>query len=433
LNPVDLIIKKRDGHSLNQKEIEFFIRGVSQDLWPDYQVAALLMALFLRGMNDDETAAMTLAMAASGEQFDLSDLPGIKVDKHSTGGVADTTTLILLPLVAACGAPVIKISGRGLGFTGGTIDKLESIPGFRVDLTRREAIEQVRRSKLALMAQTENLTPADKKLYALRDVTGTVDSIPLIAASIMSKKIAAGADALVLDVKCGNGAFMNDLSDARHLAQTMVNMGRNVGRDVKALITDMNQPLGHCIGNTLEVMEAIEVLKGKQKGNLLTVALALGKQMLLMARAAHDPAEAEYKLKQALDSGAALERFRLLLSEQGGDAKVIDDYSRFLQPRYKKDWCPSENGYIDSINTAGLGHLFVELGGGRKVKSDPIDPSAGFILNAQLGDYHAAHDPLVTLQGMDEEKMEHVYRALNEIFRFSSKPRPRTPVVLEML
>lgn len=433
MNPVDLIIKKRDGHSLSREEIESFIRGVSQDLWPDYQVSALLMALFLRGMNDDETAAMTLAMAASGEQFDLSDLPGIKVDKHSTGGVADTTTLILLPLVAACGAPVIKISGRGLGFTGGTIDKLESIPHFRVNLTRREAIEQVRRSKLALMAQTENLTPADKKLYALRDVTGTVDSIPLIAASIMSKKIAAGADALVLDVKCGNGAFMTELSDARHLAQTMVNIGRNVGRDVKALITDMNQPLGHCIGNTLEVIEAIEVLKSNQKGDLLTVALALGKQMLLMARVASDPSEAEGKLKKALDSGAALERFRLLLSEQGGDTKVIDDYSLFLQPRYKKDWCPSKAGYIHAINTAGLGRLFVELGGGRKAKRDPIDPSAGLILKARLGEYHGAHAPLVSLQARDKEKVEEVHQALDGMFTFSGEPRPKTPVVLEMI
>ncbi|MBP8988864.1 MAG: thymidine phosphorylase, partial [Clostridia bacterium] len=281
MNPVDLIIKKRDGGSLTTDEMNFFVQGAAQDTWPDYQIAAMLMAMFLRGLNEKETTDMTLAMVLSGDQLDLSAIPGIKVDKHSTGGVADTTTLVLAPLVSACGVPVVKISGRSLGFTGGTIDKLESIPGFRVSLDIDEAIALVRRHGLVILSQTDRLTPADRKLYALRDVTGTVESIPLIAASIMSKKIAAGADAIVLDVKCGSGAFMKNPDEARDLARVMIAIGKNVKKRVAAVISSMNQPLGHCIGNTLEVLEAISVLKGEAGGDLLQVVMALGTEMLI--------------------------------------------------------------------------------------------------------------------------------------------------------
>ena len=284
MNIVDLIIKKRDGGKLTKDEIEFFIKGVTDSSIPDYQVSAMLMAIFFQNLDNEETSELTMAMAHSGGTFDLSSVEGIKVDKHSTGGVADTTTLILAPLVASCGVPVIKMSGRGLGFSGGTLDKLESIPGFKIDVTEEQALEYAKTSGIVLMSQTDNLTPADKKLYALRDVTGTVDNLALISGSIMSKKIAAGADAIVLDVKCGSGAFMKDYPSAVKLAKTMAEIGKSVGRNVTAVISSMDQPLGMNIGNSLEVIEAIEVLKGNVKGDLLDVALTLGAYMLIGAK-----------------------------------------------------------------------------------------------------------------------------------------------------
>ena len=292
MNIVDLIIKKRDGFKLTKEEIEFFIKGVSDDSLPDYQISAMLMAMLLRGMDDEETSILTLAMATSGDTFDLSPVKGIKVDKHSTGGVADTTTLVLAPLVASLGIPVVKMSGRGLGFSGGTLDKLESIPGFNISVSYEDAIKYANESNIVVMSQTANLTPADKKLYALRDVTGTVDSIPLIIGSIMSKKIAAGADAIVLDVKCGSGAFMQDIDSARKLAKGMQKIGESLGRKVIAVISSMDQPLGNYIGNALEVIEAIEVLKGNVKGDLLEVVLTLGSNMVVSAGKAETEEEA---------------------------------------------------------------------------------------------------------------------------------------------
>jgi pyrimidine-nucleoside phosphorylase len=433
LNPVDLIIKKRDGGILTDNEMQYFIAGAAQDSWPDYQVSAMLMALFLRGMNATETAAMTLAMAESGDQFDLSSLPGIKVDKHSTGGVADTTTLVLAPLVAACGVPTVKISGRGLGFTGGTIDKLESIPGFRVSIDGKEALELVRQNGLIVMAQTDRLTPADKKLYALRDVTGTVDSIPLIAASIMSKKIAAGADAIVLDVKCGNGAFMRDLDQARSLATAMVEIGRQVGRRVVAVISSMDQPLGNYIGNTLEVIEAIDVLKGQAGGDLLEVSMVLGAEMLLAAKAAPDLVRARRMLGQALAGGAGLARFAGLVKSQGGDPRIIDNPELLPQPACRQTWQAPQGGYLAAIDTAQLGRLFVELGGGRKAKTDPIDYTAGMILLARLGQLVCKGDPLVHIQAADQAKVDQVAAELPSIFTFTDRPSNTGPLILDII
>lgn len=433
MNPVDLIIKKRDGGSLTTDEMNFFVQGAAQDTWPDYQIAAMLMAMFLRGLNEKETTDMTLAMVLSGDQLDLSAIPGIKVDKHSTGGVADTTTLILAPLVAACGVPVVKISGRGLGFTGGTIDKLESIPGFRVSLDIDEAIALVRRHGLVILSQTDRLTPADRKLYALRDVTGTVESIPLIAASIMSKKIAAGADAIVLDVKCGSGAFMKNPDEARDLARVMIAIGKNVKKRVAAVISGMDQPLGHCIGNTLEVLEAISVLKGEAGGDLLQVVMALGIEMLIAAEAASDPDDAIKKLQHALKSGAALKRFSDLISGQGGDPRIIDHPERLPQPRFKKQFIASDDGYLNRIDTMRLGYLFVHLGGGRKTKTDPIDYTAGLILHKRLGDWVQKGDVLVSIQAMDEAKVQMTEAALNDVFVFSKTSPDKKPLILDII
>lgn len=384
MTTVDLIIKKRDGARLEPAEIQTFIQGVTDGSWADYQISAMLMAMFIRGLDADETTRLTLAMAASGSQFDLSRIPGVKVDKHSTGGVADTTTLVLAPLVAACGAPVVKLSGRGLGFTGGTIDKLESIPGLQVDLTPAAAIEQALQIGVVLLAQSASLTPADKKLYALRDVTGTVDSIPLIAASIMSKKIAAGADAIVLDVKCGSGAFMPDLASARNLARAMVDIGHLAGRQVMAIISNMDQPLGDHIGNSLEVIEAIEVLKGHVGGPLLEVSLTLGSYMLQYAGLATDLPTARQKLLDALHSGAGLARLQALIASQGGNPAIIDDYRLFPQAACWYKVLAPRSGYVSQIRTAELGRALIASGGGRLHKEDSIDYAAGLILRKRL-------------------------------------------------
>lgn len=433
VHAVDLIIKKRDGGTLSDQDIRCFIDGVTQDKWPDYQISALLMAMFLRGLTVSETAAMTLAMAQSGAVLDLSSIPGIKVDKHSTGGVADTTTLILAPLVAACSVPVVKMSGRGLGFTGGTIDKLESIPGFRVSLTIDEAIRIARLNGLVVMAQTDQLTPADKKLYALRDVTGSVESIPLIAASIMSKKIACGADAIVLDIKCGKGAFMHDLRQARQLAETMVAIGRQTGKRVIAVITGMDQPLGRKIGNALEVEEAISVLKGETQGDLLDVTLTLGSEMLIAADAAASREQARNQLTRALENGSALERFRMFLSAQGGDTRVVDQPERLTHASHRSVWHANQSGFLAAIETAELGRLFVDLGGGRLAKTDSIDRSAGMVLHARVGDPVSSGQPLVTLQADHQGKLDAVYQRLPDIFTISSKPVSRPPAVIDII
>ncbi|NLO35028.1 MAG: thymidine phosphorylase [Clostridiaceae bacterium] len=433
MHPVDLIIKKRDGAALSAAEIQMFVDGVSQGSWPDYQVSAMLMALFIRGMSDEETSALTLAMAASGRPLDLTGLPGVKVDKHSTGGVGDTTTLVLAPLVAACGVQVVKMSGRGLGFTGGTIDKLESIPGFQAAIDEERALQLARANGLVIMAQTDNLTPADKKLYALRDVTGTVDSIPLIAASIMSKKIAAGADAIVLDVKCGSGAFMKDLASARQLAQTMVRIGKHTGRVVTAVISSMDQPLGCQIGNTLEVAEAIQVLKGRQGGDLLDICLILGAEMLVAGGAAADTGTARIRLGQALADGSGLDKLRALIEGQQGDSRVVDDPLRLPQPSCRRTWAAPRSGYLTAMDTAGLGHVFVALGGGRLSKSDSIDVTAGLVMQARLGQNIVAGEPLVCLQGQNQAKVDQAHDALEALFTIETEAKPVRPLILDVI
>lgn len=406
MSNVDLIIKKRNGTVLTPAEIDRFVMGASDGSWPDYQVSAMLMAMFLKGLDDRETSDLTLAMARSGRQLDLSGLPGIKVDKHSTGGIADTTTLIVLPLVASCGVPVVKMSGRGLGFTGGTIDKLESIPGFVTGLSTDQAIAQAHSIGAVIMAQTDDLTPADKKLYALRDVTGTIESIPLIAASIMSKKIAAGADAIVLDVKCGNGAFMPDLESARALARQMVAIGQQVGRQVVAVITGMDQPLGNLIGNSLEVQEAVDVLQGRVTGDLLEVALTLGSEMLQLGGKSQSDGEARSLLQNALQSGAAARKLAEVIMAQKGNPAVVDQTDLLPQATLRHLVRASAAGILTHIESAELGRALIALGGGRERKGDAIDPAVGLVLHKRLGDTVAANEVLVDILANDPARLE---------------------------
>ncbi len=434
MNAVDLIIKKRDGLRLEAFEIAAFVGGVTDGSWPDYQVSAMLMAIFIRGMDNQEITDLTLAMARSGDQLDLSGLPGIKVDKHSTGGVADTTTLILVPLVAACDVPVVKLSGRGLGFTGGTIDKLESIPGFQVKIPIDQALALVRQNHAVIMSQSDNLTPADQKLYALRDVTGTIDSIPLIAASIMSKKIASGADAIVLDVKCGSGSFMQDLDSARHLARTMVDIGKLAGRRVTAVISSMDQPLGLNVGNTLEVIEAIDVLKGRVSGDLVDVSIRLGSQMLVLAGRCATLAEAAVLLRDKLATGAGLAQLRRIIAGQGGDVGIIDDYTRLPQPSCHLQLTADADGWLAAMDTAAVGRAFVTAGGGRLAKGDPIDFSAGFIFRRRLGDRLATGDVIAEIQAADPAKAAAALAQLRQALTFSTdQPGALTPVILDVI
>ena len=434
MNFVDCIIKKRNGGKLTKEEIAFFIRGVTEGTLPDYQISALLMAIFFKGMDAEETAQLTMEMAHSGGMFDLSALEGCKVDKHSTGGVADTTTLILAPLVASVGVPVVKMSGRGLGFSGGTIDKLESIPGFRVDVTEAEALRFAKESGIVLMSQTEDLTPADKKLYALRDVTGTVDSIPLIAASIMSKKIAAGADGIVLDVKCGSGAFMKDLEHAEQLAGIMADMGRHVGRRVTAVISSMEQPLGMYIGNSLEVIEAIEVLKGNVGGDLLEVSLTLGAHMLLLAGKAKTEAEGKALLLANIKNGKGLAKFRELLAQQGGDVRVIDDGS--LLPLAKEKWevKAAQSGYLTHMDTAVIGRASQETGAGRMRKGQPLDFGAGIVMKKRLGEAVAAGEPLAVVYSKSMEQCRSAAAFLQKAITIEKAPlQKQTPLIWKII
>ncbi len=433
MNIVDLIIRKRDGGALTSEEIRFFVQGVSGGSLPDYQVSAMLMAMFLRGLDSPETAELTLAMADSGDRIDLSSIPGIKADKHSTGGVADTTTLILVPLVAACGVPVVKMSGRGLGFTGGTLDKLESIPGFRIGLEIEEAIRICKETGAVIMGQSADLCPADRKLYALRDVTGTIDSIPLIAASIMSKKIAAGADAIVLDVKCGNGAFMKSLADARTLSRTMVGIGSAVGRKVVAVITGMDQPLGSHIGNTLEVIEAIDTLKGLTTGMLLDVTLTIGSHMLMLADKAESIEHGRALLQQKILTGEGLDKLRGMIRAQGGNPAVCDDYSLFPQAAASRTIQADVDGFVDSMDTAGLGHAFVRLGGGRLTKEQPIDPAAGIILHHRIGDRVRRGEPLAEAYGATGQGIDAVLQDIRGCIHLSRNQPAPSEGILEVV
>lgn len=394
---IDIIEKKRNGKELATEEINFFVKGYTEGTIPDYQASALAMAIYFQDMSDREIADLTMAMVHSGETLDLSAIHGIKVDKHSTGGVGDTTTLVLAPLVAALGVPVAKMSGRGLGHTGGTIDKLESIQGFHVEITTDQFIDLVNREKVAIIGQTADLAPADKKLYALRDVTATVDSIPLIASSIMSKKIAAGADAIVLDVTTGAGAFMKNEEDAIRLAETMVRIGNHVGRKTMAVISDMSQPLGYAIGNALEVKEAIDTLKGEGPEDLTELVLALGSQMVVLAGKATTLEEARNMLKEAIASGAGLAKFKKFVANQGGDPSVIDHPEKLPQAKYAIDLPAITSGYVSQMVADQIGVAAMMLGAGRATKEDKIDFAVGIVLRKKVGDRVEAGEPLATI------------------------------------
>ncbi|MCO0862395.1 pyrimidine-nucleoside phosphorylase [Staphylococcus pasteuri] len=427
---IDIIEKKRDGYALTKEEIDFFIKGYTNGDIPDYQASSLAMAIFFQDMTEEERANLTMAMVNSGDVIDLSNIDGIKVDKHSTGGVGDTTTLVLAPLVASVGVPVAKMSGRGLGHTGGTIDKLESAKGFHVELSEDEFVKLVNENQVAVMGQSGNLTPADKKLYALRDVTGTVNSIPLIASSIMSKKIAAGADAIVLDVKTGSGAFMKTIEDAEALAHAMVRIGNNVGRNTMAIISDMSQPLGNAIGNGLELKEAIETLKGQGPDDLTELVLTLGSQMVVLAKQASTLDEAREYLTQSIESGKALEKFKSFISNQGGDASIVDHPENLAYAKFKIDYAAKQDGYITEMIANEIGVASMMLGAGRQTKEDVIDLSVGIVLNKKVGDKVKAGESILTIHS-NKENIDDIFDKLNESIRIDSESH--TPTLIHKI
>lgn len=400
---IDLIEKKREGQSLTEGEINYMIEQYTNDQIPDYQMAAMLMAIYFQDMSNEERVYLTKAMVSSGEEIDLSAINGIKVDKHSTGGVGDSTTLILAPLVASVGVPVAKMSGRGLGHTGGTLDKLESIPGFNVELDSSTFIDLVNKNKVSVIGQSGHLTPADQKLYALRDVTATVNSIPLIASSIMSKKIASGADAIVLDVKTGSGAFMKELEDAKVLAQAMVDIGNGAGRKTIALISDMNQPLGYAVGNALEVKEAIATLKGEGPDDLTELCLALGSQMVYLAYQAESIDQAREKLLAAIENGEAIGRLKIFIESQGGDPRIVDQPEQLPIATYQIEVKSTKAGYISEIAADQIGVAASMLGAGRTTKDSDIDLAVGIVLRKKVSDYVNEQDTLAVIHSNQTE------------------------------
>jgi pyrimidine-nucleoside phosphorylase len=433
VRPYELIKTKREGGKLAPKDIQAFLAAYTAGTVPDYQMAALCMAIFFRGLDSVELGAWTRAMLESGEVLDLSETPGVKVDKHSTGGVGDKVSLSLAPLAAACGVPVPMISGRGLGHTGGTLDKLESIPGFKVDLPVSEYRRLVREVGACLIGQTATLAPADKKLYALRDVTATVDCLPLIASSIMSKKLAEGIDALVLDVKVGSGAFMKRPEDARALARTMIAIGTEMGRKVTALLTDMDQPLGRAVGNALEVVEAVEMLRGRAPADYTEVTLALTAEMLVLGRKAATVDEARARLAQAIADGSAVRKLKELVAAQGGDPRAIDDYSVLPQARSTSDVVAPQAGFVTGIDTEAVGLAAVALGAGRQRVDSRIDPAVGFTLLRKVGEPVKAGEPVVRIHSNDPAPVDEVKMRLQAAYRFGPQaPAPR-PLVLERL
>ncbi|MDN7244092.1 pyrimidine-nucleoside phosphorylase [Planococcus shenhongbingii] len=429
---VDLIEKKRDGFELSTEEIQFIVTGYTKGDIADYQMSAFLMAIYFKNMTERERADLTIAMANSGDQIDLSAIEGIKVDKHSTGGVGDTTTLVLGPLVAACGVPVAKMSGRGLGHTGGTIDKLEAIEGFHVEISSEDFIKQVNDIKLAVVGQSGNLTPADKKLYALRDVTATVNSIPLIASSIMSKKIAAGADAIVLDVKIGEGAFMKTEEDARELAHAMVGIGNATGRKTMAIISDMSQPLGFAIGNALEVKEAIETLQGKGPEDLTELCLVLGSQMVVVGGKAETLEEARAMLEEVIANGKALEVMKEFIAAQGGNPAVVDDVNLLPQAKFVTEVPSEQEGYISFMEADEIGTAAMVLGAGRATKESEIDLAVGIVLHKKVGDRVQKGEAIATIYSNTEELAECMKMIYNSI-EYSSEPVDKVQLISALI
>lgn len=422
MNMVDIITKKRDGGELTPEEIRFFIDNYVKDRIPDYQASALLMAIYFRGLSRAETFSLTEAMEFSGDVEDLSDLPGVKVDKHSTGGVGDKTTLVVAPIAAAAGVTVAKMSGRGLGFTGGTADKLEAIPGFRTRLEPAEFHRQLEELGLAVITQTGSITPADKKIYALRDVTGTVESPGLIASSIMSKKLAAGSDGIVLDVKCGSGALLKDLVEAEKMADLMIDIGRKAGRKMVAVISDMSQPLGRTVGNALEVEEAVQVLKGGGPEDLRQLCLELAGEMIWIGGRAESFEEGKETARQVLSDGRALEKFRQMVRRQGGDDRIVEEPERMGSSRYSRDVLAGRTGFIAEMATREIGRASQHLGAGRLRKEDEIDFTAGIRMHVRIGNFVKEGDVLATLYGADSRRLEEAEIIMEAAIRISAEP-----------
>ena len=429
----DIIMKKRNGGELSKEEIDFFIGGYTKGEIPDYQVSALMMAIYFRKMTEAETLALTMARADSGDRLDLSGIRGVKVDKHSTGGVGDKTSLALAPMVAACGIPVAKMSGRGLGHTGGTIDKLESFPGFTTALTTERFIDNVNRIGIAIMGQTADLAPADKKLYALRDVTATVDNLSLIASSIMSKKLAAGADAIVLDVKTGSGAFMKQEAEAKALAEEMVKIGKNAGRRTVAVISDMDQPLGFAVGNALEVREAIETLRGNGPEDFLELCLTLGSQMLMAGGKAESAREAEEMLRAVIADGSALGKLAEFVEAQGGDGSAVYHPELLPQAAIQEPVAAPESGYLSRIVCDEVGICSLILGGGRETKESEIDLSVGLVLCKKVGDYVEAGEPLAVIHANDADRAEQARARYLKACTIAGEAPERMPFIKNIL
>lgn len=422
----DIIRKKRDNHELTKAEIDFFVEKYSKGEIPDYQASALLMAIYLNKMNKEETVYLTDAMMKSGDVIDLSEIEGIKVDKHSTGGVGDKTTIALAPLVAACGAPVAKMSGRGLGHTGGTLDKLESIPGFSIEMEAKKFIDSVNKHKIAVCGQTATIAVADKKMYALRDVTATVDNISLIAASIMCKKLASGANAILLDVKTGDGAFMKTLDDSFELAKAMVDIGNGMDRETIGMITDMDEPLGFAVGNSLEVIEAIETLKGNGPKDFVNLCETLGAYMLVLAKTVKTFEEGVEKIKEAIASGSALEKLKVFIENQGGDSRVVDDYTLFPKASIVVPVKSPRSGYISKIEAEEVGVSAMILGAGRETKEDILDLAAGIVLEKKVGEYVNEGEVLATMYLNKEDKLESaIERFVNAYTIVDKKVEPK--------
>ena len=429
----DIICKKRDGEALTKEEIGFFVKGYVSGEIPDYQASALCMAIYFRGMNDDEILDLTLAMMNSGETVDLSGIEGIKADKHSTGGVGDKTSLVLCPMAAAAGLKIAKMSGRGLGHTGGTIDKLESFPGFTVEISEERFLENVNRIGISIIGQSKNLVPADKKLYALRDVTGTVPSVPLIVSSIMSKNLAAGGDIIVLDVKCGSGSFMKTKEEAEVLAKQLVRVGKAAGKKTAAVITDMDEPLGNAVGNALEVKEAIAVLKGEKKGDLYELCMTLGSLMLVSAEKAASLEEARKMLEKTISDGSALKKLAEMVEAQGGDGRYVYDTSLLPGAEFTLEVPAPCNGYVKHIEADDIGLASMHLGGGRATKEDTIDLSVGIVINRKVGDHVSEGESIATIHANYRNKAHDAAEAVLRAYEFSEEKTVREPLIKEII